>query len=331
MSVIPARWAAASRWSGSFDLRCVLKALKGRGFLRATPGELAAAGLPPRLLGQLQDGYSVACGHQWRTLESPDYPRQLLELEKPPPVVFLRGRAELLDREGLAVVGSRRCTPYGRQVARSLGRGCAERGATLISGAAFGIDTAAHVGALELEGPTLAVLAQGLDVEAGGDSGGLHRRILEGGGLLVSERLPLEPATRWAFPRRNRLIAALGRATVVVEAGKRSGALYTAEAAGLLGRDVFAVPGRIDVSAAAGTNQLLVDGAQVLANLDRVLKPFEVAASPQARLRAALPGNLPELSRRTGLAPRQVLSLLSAWELTQQVRLLPSGSYALVQ
>ena len=330
MSIVPGPWAAASRWSGNLDLRPILKRLGQTPFECATPSELAAAGLNPRRIGQVCAHQAISSHCAWFHIGQPSYPMALLRLSKPPPVVWIHGDLELLSRKSLSVVGSRRCTPYGRGIASALGRGCAERQALLVSGGAHGIDTAAHRGALDAGGPTVAVLAQGLERDPGGDAGALLARIRREDGLLLTERLPQEPATRWAFPRRNRLIAALGQATVVVEAGLRSGALYTAQAALELGQDVYAVPGRIDTPASQGSNALLLEGAIPLVRSAQVLSGLEREQGLAQRLSVALPGSPAELSRRSRLPIRQVMALLSTWELTRQIRRLPSGAYELV-
>ncbi len=330
MSIVPGPWAAASRWSGSLDLRPILQRLGETPFERASLSELAAAGLNAKRVAQVSAHEAIRSRCPWFPLGHPEYPKALMRLAKPPPVVWIQGERALLERKALAVVGSRRCTPYGRGIAAALGRGCAERQALLVSGGAHGVDTAAHRGAMDGRGPTLAVLAQGLERDPGGDSGALLARIRREGGVLLTERLPQEPATRWAFPRRNRLIAALAKATVVVEAGLRSGALYTAQAALELGQEVYAVPGRIDTPASQGSNALLLEGAIPLIRSAQVLSLVEPEHGLSQRLQAALPGSPAELSRRSRLPIRQVMALLSTWELTRQVRRLPSGHYELV-
>ncbi len=194
---------------------------------------------------------------------SPRYPPRLLELEDPPPLLFLKGREELLARPAVAVVGARRATEVGRRMAGALAGLLARAGVTVISGLAMGIDAAAHRGALEAGGDTLAVLGAGVDVHYPRVHASLSREIARGG-LLVSEFLPDEPPLPHHFPRRNRIIAALARAVVVVEAGERSGALITVDHALDLGRHVLAVPGSVESPQARGTNALLRDGASVL-------------------------------------------------------------------
>jgi DNA processing protein len=163
----------------------------------------------------------------------------------------------------VAIVGARRATPYGLEQARGLGRGLAAAGLTVVSGMALGVDAAAHVGALECEGMTLAVLACGPERAYPASKRRLHARIAACG-AVVAELPPGAPPRRWCFPARNRIIAALAQATVVVEAGERSGSLITAGQAADLGREVAAVPGLVTAPLAAGTNALIADGAQLV-------------------------------------------------------------------
>jgi DNA processing protein len=193
------------------------------------------------------------------------FPPRLRAIFDPPRVLFLRGAGEpeLLARRAAAVVGARSCSPYGTQVARMLGREFAAAGLVVVSGLARGIDGEAHRGALEADGLTVAVLGCGIDRDYPASNAQLARRIEERG-LVVSEYEPgIEPAP-WRFPARNRIIAGLCEAVVVVEARERSGALITADFALEEGREVFAVPGEITASLSAGTNALLKLGATPL-------------------------------------------------------------------
>ena len=199
------------------------------------------------------------------------YPTPLLDLDDAPAVLHLAGDPELLARlsvvdgtvPAVAVVGARRATPYGIDVAGLLGHDLATAGITVVSGMALGIDSAAHVGALDAPGPTVAVLAGGADRPYPASKAALHRRIVAHG-CVVSELPPGTGIMKWAFPARNRIIAGLAAATVVVEAQARSGSLITAEIAADLGRHIGAVPGPVTGSRSAGTNALLHDGAAVV-------------------------------------------------------------------
>jgi DNA processing protein len=190
------------------------------------------------------------------------FPALLAAIHDPPPQLYLRGAGEvsLLELPAVAIVGARACSSYGRSVARSLARELAAAGLVVVSGMARGIDGEAHRGALDASGRTVAVLGCGVDRDYPAAHAELARRICENG-LVVSEYEPgVEPAP-WRFPARNRIIAGLCRATLVIEARERSGALITADFALEEGRDVLAVPGEITSSLSAGTNALLRLGA----------------------------------------------------------------------
>jgi DNA processing protein len=200
------------------------------------------------------------------------FPERLRAIFDPPPALYLRGAGEpeLLARRAVAVVGARACSPYGAQVARMLGRELAGAGLVVVSGLARGIDGEAHRGVLDADGLTVAVLGCGIDRDYPASNAQLSRRIEEGG-LVVSEYEPgVEPAP-WRFPARNRIIAGLSDAVVVIEARERSGALITADFALEEGREVFAVPGEITAALSAGTNALLKLGAAPLTSPQDVL------------------------------------------------------------
>jgi DNA processing protein len=203
-----------------------------------------------------------------------DYPEKLRDLTDPPRVLFCAGPLErlreLIAEPAATIVGSRRASPYALEVARQLGRGLAASGVTVVSGLALGIDAASHEGALEGGGQTIAVLACGPDVVYPSSHRALYRR-LGRSGVVLSEMPPGTRALKWGFPARNRIMAALGAITVVVEAGDPSGSLITANFAADLGRSVGAVPGRVTVSVAEGSNRLLRDGAALIRGPEDVL------------------------------------------------------------
>ena len=240
----------------------------------------------------------------------PGYPRRLRDLGDPPPVLFTLGRTDLLQKECVAVVGSRRATAYGRRVARALGAGLAGRGRCVVSGMAMGVDAEAHRGALP--GRTAAVLGSGVDVVSPPRNAALYRAILQHG-VVVSEFPPGTRAEPHHFPRRNRIIAALASDVVIVEASRRSGALITAEFALDLGREVHAVPGPIDRATSEGTNRLIADGAAIVVDtgLNDAFAPV-CAPPPEPGLRellAALPAGpaaVDEVARTTGRPPEEV-------------------------
>jgi DNA processing protein len=191
------------------------------------------------------------------------YPPLLAQLHDPPLSLYVRGSAEVLREPAVAIVGARSCSAYGSQVARSVARELAAAGVVVVSGLARGIDGEAHRGALDAGGPTVAVLGCGIDRDYPRSHAGLAERIRTTG-AVVSEYPPGTEPAAWRFPARNRIIAGLCLATVVVEARERSGALITADFALELGREVFAVPGEITSALSAGTNDLLRQGASPL-------------------------------------------------------------------
>jgi DNA processing protein len=265
-----------------------------------------------------------------------DYPGWLRRVYAPPPVLWARGA--LLAGEGeraIAVVGARGATGLGLSLARTLTRDLGEAGITVVSGLARGIDTAAHRGALDGRGRTVAILGSGLDRLYPAENASLARMIEEEGAVVSEFPLGTGP-WRWNFPRRNRVIAGWGRAVVVVEAGARSGALSTARAALDEGREVMAVPGHPSQPAAEGTNALLRDGAvlvrgarDVLAELG--LAPVEPEKAPADQALAALargvPASVDEIRARCGLTLPALLARLAELELGGALVRLPGALF----
>jgi DNA processing protein len=220
------------------------------------------------------------------------YPDLLRPLGDPPAVLFGLGRTEtfatLQDEPAVALVGTRRASPYGTEVAYALGRGLGASGVPVVSGLAVGIDGTAHRGCLDGAGVPIAVLACGPDVVYPRRHRSLHERV-RAAGLVLSELPPGTPPFRWSFPARNRIMAGLARMTVVVEAADPSGSLITSEFARDIGRSVAAVPGRVTSSVANGSNALLKDGAvPVLGTRDILDELFGVGMREPAVSRAAL-------------------------------------------
>ena len=290
-----------------------------------------------------------ALGAQLLTLGSDAYPDRLLDLSRAadatvspaPPVLFALGECDKLTQPAVAIVGTRHATATGLRAAERIARDCAEAGALVVSGLARGIDAAAHAGAIDANGNTAAIIGTGIDIAYPADHRTLQRRIATEG-LLLSERLPGERATRGSFPERNRLIAALADVTIVVEAGHRSGALLTSSAAQLLNRTVAAVPGAFDAAAALGSNLLLRDGAEVIASTDDVLSLLRIAradaphATPPAQLTSAeraiwdvlgsAPIELDVVVERAGWAADACLAAVTTLELKGLVRATHDGA-----
>jgi DNA processing protein len=267
----------------------------------------------------------------------PGYPERLLDCAGPPARLWARGNLALLDRPCAAIVGTRRATAYGERVARELGRVLALAGATVVSGLARGIDGAAHRGALDVNGATCAVLGTGLDVAYPRAHAPLQETIGEHG-LLLSELEPANAAHAGSFPRRNRIIAALSAVTIVVEAGAKSGALITAACALEQGRAVAVVPGPIDVPQTLGSNELLRDGASVIASMADAIAllgltaPIRITDLPPAggerRLWDALEqggADLDTLCTRASLPAHEGMAALSELEVRGLVECALSG------
>jgi DNA processing protein len=266
-------------------------------------------------------------GFRWLARSDPAFPRRLRQIHDPPPGLFLRGPAApgLLERPSVAVVGARACSSYGAAVAQRFGSELAAAGVVVISGLARGVDAVAHRGALET-GETIAVLGCGIDRDYPRAHAALAAAIAQRG-LVVSEYPPgVEPAP-WRFPARNRIVAGLALATVVVEARERSGALITADLALDEGREVLTVPGEITSQLSRGTNHLLRLGATPATCVEDVLAAIGIDPAPQepppldsrlARVRAGVAdgGATPDvLARRLDLAPGDVAAALAELEL----------------
>jgi DNA processing protein len=205
-----------------------------------------------------------------------NYPPLLREIPKAPEILYARGNADLSpefwERPLVAVVGTRKATNYGLKVARELARELAARGVVVVSGLAFGIDAAAHRGALEANGTTLAVLGSGVNQLYPAANADLARELMDRGGAVLSEFAPDFPPDKWTFPQRNRIVAGLTKATIVIEAPEKSGALITAYLALDFNREVGAVPGEITSVNSTGTNALLRRGAALIRSADDVLE-----------------------------------------------------------
>ncbi|SDW27973.1 DNA-processing protein DprA [Paenibacillus sp. CF384] len=213
-------------------------------------------------------------GIQWITRFDESYPHLLRETPQPPWIIYAMGRVELLNRHAIAIVGTRGPTAYGRKTASDLARRLSERGMTVVSGMAKGIDTLAHEGALEAFGSTVAVLGTPVDRIYPTENRGLYEQIVRKG-VVISEVAPGTPFHPGLFPLRNRIIAGLSLGTVVVEAAERSGSLITADQALDMSRDVFAVPGPISSPKSAGTNGLIRQGAKLITSDQDIMEEYE--------------------------------------------------------
>ncbi|MBI3455863.1 MAG: DNA-protecting protein DprA [Candidatus Rokubacteria bacterium] len=289
--------------------------------------------------------------HQARllTLEDADYPTTLKSVPLPPPFLFVRGALAREDGLAVAIVGSRRPTPYGLKTAERLAGDLAARGVTVVSGLARGVDTAAHRGAIGAGGRTLAVLGSGVDVVYPPENRPLARDVSQTGALVSQFPMGTAPLPQH-FPIRNRVLAGLALGAVVVEAAERSGALITARLAGELGREVYAVPGNVSSPVSEGTNRLIQDGAKLVRDWQdvvaewppvwqRALRPVTPGAptapgdAPSAAEGRLLPllGDEPvaidSVIEQSGLPASEVAASLMALELRGLVRQLPGQRY----
>jgi DNA processing protein len=342
-------------------LRCasLLEAFGGSplAVLAAPPAALASCGLTvaerERLEKARQANIAAVCartqemGVSLVTLHDMEYPCNLRTIPDPPPALFVRGRLDDVDARAVAIVGTRGASPYGVQAAKSLAADLARNGATVVSGLARGIDTAAHEGALEAGGRTIGVMACGIDFPYPRDSQDLMRRIADTqSGAVVSELPPGTPPSKTRFPHRNRVISGLSLGVVVVEAPERSGALITARLAAEQGREVFAMPGSINSVLSVGSHNLIKDGAKLVQTVSDVLEELNlpvVESEPQplpelsveeGKLLSLLSleqRNIEELIQDTSLPSSELYSALLLLELKGLVRRLPGNSFMRVR
>jgi len=272
------------------------------------------------------------------TLADAAYPRQLLEIPDPPPLIYVAGKVELLSAAALAVVGSRNATPQGLQNSRAFARALSDAGLAIASGLALGVDSEAHRGGLEGRGSTIAMLGTGIDVVYPQRNRSLVDEISERGAVVSEFPLGTEPHAG-NFPRRNRLISGLARGCLVVEAALDSGSLITARFAADQGREVFAIPGSIHSPLSKGCHALIKQGAKLVESAQDVLEelgmPTRTAASV-ARSGADDefltkmgfdPCDIDELMGRSGLPAEAVSAMLLKLELDGKIAGLPGGRY----
>lgn len=254
--------------------------------------------------------------------DDPEYPAGLFDLEEPPPI-WVNG--VFRTAPGVAVVGTRKCTRYGVGLADSFGAILARVGWSVVSGLARGIDAAAHRGCLAASGHGVAVLGSGIDVCYPAENRPIFESLLGSGGAIVSEYAPGTPPDRWRFPARNRIIAAMAAAVVVVEAHAKGGALITARLAAEIGRPVFVVPGDVDRPASEGCNRLIKDGAHPVLGSEDLLGELELVLGPVGSTdrESDLPAggvDIDELPDLWDLTPGEALVRLGKLELAGQVR-----------
>jgi DNA processing protein len=337
--------AALRRLLADFGAPDVAAAASGPSLANSVGEALAAAirrGPDPALL---EDSLRWAgkAGNRLLTLADGEYPRRLLEIPDPPPLLYATGDPSLLARQALAIVGSRNATAQGAANAEAFARELSDSGFVIVSGLALGIDAAAHRGGLSGAASSVAVVGTGLDIVYPARNRALARE-LAAGGLLLSEFALGTPPLAANFPRRNRLISGLARGVLVVEAALQSGSLITARCALEQGREVFAVPGSIHSPLSKGCHLLIKQGAKLAETARDILEelgavaPLQSRGLPQARedsvLLAALgydPVDLDTLCARSGLTAEDASAMLLTLELEGVVAKLPGGRFQRVR
>jgi DNA processing protein len=314
---------------------------------RAAPSDLAKAGLGAKVIERvIQARENVDLekitdqiarqGIQIMTWEDETYPARLREIDQPPPVLYVRGQYLPDDVFAVALVGTRRITPYGRQITEEISAFLAANGMTVVSGLARGVDAAAHTAALKAGGRTIGILGSGVDRIYPPEHRALAEQMTERG-AIISDYAPGTPPDASNFPPRNRIISGLSLAVVVIEAGETSGALITAEFAAEQGREVFAVPGSILAPQSKGANKLIQQGALPLLHASDLMQALNLTrmgehkaarkALPtdevEAKLFALLgeqPVHVDEIGIQTGLPIEKVSATLTLMELKGMVR-----------
>ncbi len=317
---------------------------------------LEAAGLGPETVGKIARLRSRDLDAELRKVEAagvsivttadPDYPAQLRNIFGPPPVLYYRGSLVPGDALSIAVVGSRAPSLYGLSMAKKFAGELAERGITVVSGMARGIDTQAHAGALEKGGRTIAVMGSGFNRVYPPENAKVAEAIAASGCVVSEFPMDAGPAKQ-NFPRRNRVISGLSLGVLVVEAGRASGSLITADFALEQGREVFAVPGRLDSGPSRGANRLIREGATLVSGVDDILEELPFAFPAQA-LAAERPGGrlperrdekrlyaiisnegatLDELAQRSGMGICRLSALLLKMQLSRLIRRLPGNRF----
>jgi DNA processing protein len=319
----------------------------GESAWKAAPADLAGAGLNLKMIERLVSvREKVDLSLIWDQIHSKGirvltwmdelYPQRLKEIEQPPPVLYMRGELSQEDTWAVAIVGTRRVTPYGRQVTEEIASFLAANGVTIISGLARGVDAIAHNVALRAGGRTLAVLGSGVDKIYPPENRAMADQIMQHGAVL-SDYVPGTPPESTNFPPRNRIISGLSMAVVVIEAGETSGALITAEFAAEQGREVFAVPGNILAPQSKGTNKLIQRGAHPLLSASDIMEALNLtrvghhkaarkalpADEVESKLYEAIgeePIHVDEIRNLTGLPVEKVSATLVMMELKGMVR-----------
>lgn len=304
-----------------------------------TANAIRSGGAPTEALARVEEWLDDPANHIV-TLGDQNYPQALLEIPDPPPLIYAKGRLDLLNSAGFAIVGSRNATAQGLDNAEAFAKALSSAGLTIVSGLATGVDTAAHRGGLAGSSSTIAVVGTGLDIVYPARNRNLAHRLAEQG-LLISEFALGTPALAANFPRRNRLICGLSKGCLVVEAALSSGSLITARLAADQGREVFAIPGSIHSPLTKGCHALIKQGAKlvesaqdVLEELGYVVQPADSAVVSPAGIAEPLlehfgfdPVDIDTLQHRSGYDTAAINTALTRLELAGLIELLPGGRW----
>ncbi|ADL07845.1 DNA-processing protein DprA [Thermosediminibacter oceani] len=279
-------------------------------------------------------------GAKFLTLDDERYPQLLKEIYDPPPVLYVLGEVAVLNLEAVAIVGTRKPTPYGRKIAEQMARELASLEINVVSGMARGIDSIAHKGALEAGGTTTAVLGCGIDIVYPPENYNLMAEIIKAGCVISSFPMGFRPLPS-NFPARNRIISGLSKGTLVVEAAEKSGSLITADFALDHGREVFAVPGSIFSPYSRGTHKLIKQGAKLVENVDDILEELNLRKSAGVDMEKGSvisleemevlnlidyhPTNVEVVVQKTGKAPQEINAIITRLQLKDLIASLPGG------
>ena len=275
-----------------------------------------------------------------------EFPQNLLNIEKSPKELYIMGNKKLLNKKSLAIVGTRNCTPYGAECAEKFATDISKKDICIISGMALGIDTFAHNGALKGKGNTIAVLGCGFDYIYPEENKDLFNKIVENGGLVVSEYPPKTKAVLSKFPYRNRIISGLSMGTLVVEAMRnRSGSLVTARYAKEQNKKIFSIPGNINLKTSGGTNDLIKEGAKLVTCANDILTEFKIIVenTPEKNEKSVepefleiynqityMPININVIAKKCKLDIANVSQKLLLMELRGYVKSIPGNEYVRV-
>ena len=330
-STISGFWHSAARLSGQVDWSAAIRTHGGH-LEHMTADERSRSGIAPRHQHLLKQSNPLNIRSGVLFIDQPTYPPALRHLPYAPAVLFYEGNAALLSERCISIVGARKCTQRAKDLTRALASSLAASDSVIVSGLAYGVDHAVHLACLSR---TIAVLGQGIDQAYKGSKVRTIERIIDAGGLVLSEFPPYQTAGKHTFPQRNRVIAGLSIATIVVEASMRSGSRITARLALEYGREVMAVPGHPFETQSKGCNQLISDGALLIRDANDVRNalgihtPRDCLPAPETtvarQILSALDSTITmdELLEKTGIPMSTLLSAIESLELTGWIQRLP--------